>query len=91
MPRGGKTRPCKNPLKQSPTVKVCCCCDDIYSSGKPFRLDSGLRVGIAEEVGIVKTAFAHKSLRVNREPSALAEIENVPVVHVPMKYTNILR
>jgi hypothetical protein len=46
-------------------------------------------VGITEQVSVVESAVSCEPLRVDREPPALAEIEDVAVVGVPMQHRDL--
>ncbi|MNL61475.1 hypothetical protein D3C87_1853990 [compost metagenome] len=58
---------------------------------QPARRGHQRQFGIAEQVGIVVTAVANNAFRVDRQPAAIAEIENIGVVNVTVQHDGRFR
>ena len=70
---------------------MCCLGHD---AGLPFqspRFQSQRRIGIAEDVGEVEAALAEQTLRIDGQPAARSEIENIGVMQIAVQHGQVPR
>lgn len=59
--------------------------------GKPSRLCSELHIGIAEDVGEIEAALAHKALRIYGKPPTRPGVQDVAVMEIAVQDDDVLR